>query len=169
MMVFKTVLLGAILVTTQTAFCQRIDSIYAADLVAATRAAKGIQVVNFWSTLCGPCLQEIPYYLTVVDSFKRLGYPVQLTLVSLDFGSYYRTGRVHRFVQQRGWWAAKQLWLNEQYPDEYVPKIDSTWFGALPATQVLNNGSGYGRFYDGSMSHQGLIAALQAAISQPRR
>jgi hypothetical protein len=104
----------------------------------------------------------------VVDSLKRLGYPVQLTLVSLDFGSYYRSGRVHRFVQQRGWWAAKQLWLNEQYPDEYVPKIDSTWFGALPATQVLNNSNGYTKFYDGSMSHQELIVALQAAINQPK-
>ncbi|TAD86500.1 MAG: hypothetical protein EAY75_08110 [Bacteroidetes bacterium] len=169
MRVLKRMAVVLALLVSNAALCQQIDSVDAQQLVRYIKAAKGIEVVNFWSTLCGPCIKEMPYYIAVVDSFKKMGYQVNLTLVSLDFASDYGSKKLHQFVQQRGWWVAKHFWLNEQYPDEYVPKIDSSWFGALPATQVVNNGVGYTQFYDGTMTREALVAALKAAIARPRR
>jgi thiol-disulfide isomerase/thioredoxin len=134
------------LLITAVSFAQPVRTIGATtanDLVHRLDSLPQVQVVNFWSTLCQPCVQEIPYYLTVVDSFRAMGYPVYLSLVSLDFASYFNAGKVHQFVEQKAWWSAQHFWLNEQYPDEYVPKLDSAWFGALPATKIVSNSARY--------------------------
>lgn len=142
---------------------QQIEPINAPALVDRYRAGKGVVVINFWSTWCKPCIDEIPHFIKVYDSLKAKG--VELWLVSQDTRELYQSGKLKAFIGgKKGWDQAKLLWFNETNADYYCPLIDSSWSGVIPATLIINNNKGYSRFIEESMTEAQLVAEIGKAF-----
>jgi len=89
-------------------------------------------VVNFWATWCGPCVQELPYFLEL-DALNR-DKPFRLILVSLDFKKDYLR-KLEPFVRERK--IEKHVIVLEDSRSNYwIDDIDKSWSGAIPATLI---------------------------------
>jgi len=102
-----------------------------------------IQIINFWATWCGPCIQELPL-------FEKLGQErkdVHITLVSLDLDLDANPEKVYKFVERKKI-KSDVLILDEPDPDSWIDKIEKEWSGSLPATIVVNTKTGKRTFID---------------------
>lgn len=131
------------------------------SLLDSLGKADGVIVLNFWSTWCKPCIDELPHFLEVSKTLKADS--VQLWLVSQDTRSLFQSGALKDFVAKKQW-DATHFWLDETDADYYCPLIDKTWSGAIPATLILNSRTGYRAFYEASLSKQALQEAIKKAM-----
>ena len=116
-------------------------------------------VVNFWATFCKPCNEEIPDFIRLADKYKK--QKVKLLLVSLDLPSYVPV-RLPEFIRKNKY-KTNHVWLNETDADRFCPMIDATWSGAIPATIIVNNKTGYRKFVEDQISAEDFETALKAA------
>ena len=119
-----------------------------------------VYVVNFWATFCKPCNEEIPDFIRLVAKYKT--QKVKLLLVSLDLPSYVAV-RLPAFIKKNKY-NTNHVWLNETDADRFCPMIDVKWSGAIPATIIVNNKTGYRKFVEDQISAADFEAALKAAI-----
>jgi thiol-disulfide isomerase/thioredoxin len=119
-----------------------------------------VYVVNFWATFCKPCIAEIPDFIRLVEKYKNK--KVKLLLVSLDLPAYY-PARIAAFAKKNNY-KTTIAWLNETDADRFCPMIDEKWSGAIPATIIVNNKTGYRNFFDDQISAADFEAALKAAM-----
>jgi thiol-disulfide isomerase/thioredoxin len=140
---------------------RRIAATSVVDLVKRYQQPGQVWVVNFWSTWCKPCLEEIPHFVTVANEMKDKG--VKLLLVSQDTRSLYQRGRLDEYVRKKGW-KAEVVWLAETNADYYCPLVDSSWSGVIPATVVTNPQTGFYRFVEDSLTEAQLRAILAEAL-----
>jgi len=117
-------------------------------------------VVNFWATFCKPCNAEIPDFIRIVDKYKSK--KVKLLLVSLDLPSYY-PAKIKAFAKQHNY-KTNIAWLNETDADRFCPMIDAKWSGAIPATIIVNNKTGYRKFFEDQVVADDFEVALKSAI-----
>lgn len=92
-----------------------------------------IHVINFWATWCVPCVKELPY-------FEQLGekYPeVEVVLVSLDFSTKVESSLIP-FIEDNKL-KSEVIMLHDPNGNEWIPKIDKNWSGAIPATLIYKN------------------------------
>jgi thiol-disulfide isomerase/thioredoxin len=157
------VLLSLVLVPLLTGcgHAQTITPVKVEQLVKTYQAAKGVTVINFWSTWCKPCIEEIPHFISLADSLKSKG--VQLLLVSQDTKTIYQNGALKKFVAKKGW-KPKTYWLNETDADHYCPAVDSTWSGVIPVTLIINPVKNYRQFYESALKKEELRAAVEKAL-----
>jgi thiol-disulfide isomerase/thioredoxin len=118
-------------------------------------------VVNFWATFCKPCIEEIPAFISITNRYKSK--KVKLLLVSLDLPSYVAV-RLPAFIKKNNF-KTNHVWLNETDADIFCPKIDAKWSGAIPATIIVNNKTGYKKFAEDQISPEDLEKYLNEAIS----
>ena len=112
-------------------------------------------IVNFWATWCKPCLEELPYFEEINDSLG--GSEVEVILVSLDFPKKLDAQLVP-YVEEHQL-GSRVILLDDPRENIWIPKVDSTWSGALPATLIINK---YRRkFYEKSFDR----ASLKTEIS----
>jgi thiol-disulfide isomerase/thioredoxin len=123
-----------------------------------------VYVVNFWATFCKPCNAEIPDMIRIAKKYE--GQKVKLLLVSLDLPSYY-PARIRQFVKQRNY-HTNLVWLNETNADIFCPMIDKKWSGAIPATIIVNNSTGYKKFVEDEMKGEEFEAIIKSAIARPK-
>ncbi|MDB5232600.1 MAG: hypothetical protein JWN76_3405 [Chitinophagaceae bacterium] len=116
--------------------------------------AKGPLIINFFATWCSPCVHELPYFEKQATEKN-----IQLVLVSLDFPETFPNGI--RSFMTKSKYKSKVLWLADTNADEYCPKIDKTWSGAIPVTIMVNNAKKYRRFYDSQLTEQRLAMELK--------
>ena len=121
-----------------------------------------VYVVNFWATFCKPCVAELPYFISICNKYKD--QKVKLLLVSLDLPDYY-PAKIAAFAKKNNFNTAI-AWLNETNADIFCPMIDKKWSGAIPATIVVNNKSGYKKFVEDEMKPEAFEATLKLAISK---
>jgi thiol-disulfide isomerase/thioredoxin len=121
-----------------------------------------VYVVNFWATFCKPCIAEIPDFIRIVDKYKTK--KVKLLLVSLDLPSYYPV-KIADFAKKNNY-KTNIAWLNETDADRFCPMIDAKWSGAIPATIIVNNKTGYRKFVEDQISGEDFEAALKAAMGE---
>jgi thiol-disulfide isomerase/thioredoxin len=118
-------------------------------------------VVNFWATFCKPCIEEIPDFIRLADKYKK--QKVKLLLVSLDLSSYVAV-RLPAFIKKNNY-KTNHVWLNETDADIFCPMIDAKWSGAIPATIIVNNKTGYRKFFEDQVSPEDFEKYLNEAIS----
>ena len=92
-----------------------------------------IRIVNFWATWCKPCIEELPFFEELNDSLG--GKELEVLLVSLDFRDKLES-QLMPFVAERRL-ESEVLLLDDPYENEWIPRVDSSWSGAIPATLIL--------------------------------
>lgn len=91
-------------------------------------------VINFWATWCKPCVEEMPYFQELHDTYAEKN--LKVLLVSLDLPAELDT-KLKPFIEK--YKLTPQVVLLDD-PDEntWIPKVDNSWSGALPATLIYN-------------------------------
>jgi len=106
-------------------------------------------VVNFWATWCKPCIKELPYFEAIQTKYKD---DVRVVLVSLDFSDKLESQLIP-FVNENALQSQVVL-LDDPYENEWIPKVDSTWSGAIPATLIIKGDKRL--FYEKSFTQEEL-------------
>lgn len=131
------------------------------DLLNYTEQSDSVLVINFWATFCGPCIAELPYFHSITDKYKQ--QKVKLLLVSLDFKESYPK-KIRDFAKKRKY-KAEIVWLNEEKPDDFCPKVDSSWTGSMPATLFINKKTGYRKFVEAEMKPEDLELEIKLVLN----
>ncbi|MEP7236725.1 MAG: redoxin domain-containing protein [Ferruginibacter sp.] len=160
-MIKKLLFLCTFLVLITAAKSQTIAKWKIEDVVKSFSAKNDtVYVVNFWATFCKPCIAEIPDFIALVEKYKK--QKVKLLLVSLDLATYY-PAKIAAFAKKNNY-NTNIVWLNETNADHFCPMIDAKWSGAIPSTIIVNNKTGYRKFFEDQVSPQAFETALQFAI-----
>lgn len=141
---------------------QEIKAYKAEDLMQRIRShPDSFYIVNFWATWCGPCIKELPEFDKLNDYF--IGKPVKILLVSTDFKDHYPR-KLASFIHRRKL-EHEVIWLNETNANEFIPKIEESWGGAIPATLLFFGKNQYKNFFEGSVTAKqiGLLIEKQLA------
>jgi thiol-disulfide isomerase/thioredoxin len=90
-------------------------------------------IINFWATWCIPCVQELPNFEKITDSFKNA--PVKVVLVSLDMKNNVAQS-LPSFIQRKGIHSCV-VYL---HPDgsAWIDAVDKSWDGSLPVTVICS-------------------------------
>lgn len=92
-------------------------------------------VVNFWATWCGPCVKELPYFEKLNSEYKNKN--VEVILVSLDFPHLYEK-KLKPFIKKKQL-KSKVIALDDPDMNSWIPKVDKSWSGSIPATVIYKN------------------------------
>lgn len=158
----KLAVLFLVVMITTTVQSQEIQKVKIKDLVKIIDTSSVPLVVNFWASWCAPCIKEIPWFEKSVDAFKD--QKVKLILVSLDFAEDYPKG-IAAFAKKNNY-KSKIVWLDETNADEFCPKIDEKWDGAIPVTLMVNKKRQYRQFFAQQLPEQRLVQELEKLVGQ---
>lgn len=109
-----------------------------------------IYIINFWATWCGPCVKEIHIFNELQARYA--GKPVKVLLVSVDFKNDYPT-KIEKFIKKKNL-TPEVFWFSETNANEFIPKIEDSWQGSIPATLVLQPGQYFRQFWEGMIQIQ---------------
>lgn len=107
-----------------------------------------VYVYNFWATWCAPCVKELPHFDKVIREYDD---EVKLVLISQD---------EEKTVQDVQVWLDDRMYKAENYllkrgnPNVWMPMIDESWSGAIPATMIKKGNKSV--FFEGKMSEEQL-------------
>lgn len=84
---------------------------------------------NFWATWCKPCVEELPYFVELSNTYKN--EKVKVIFVSLD--SKKNTDKLKSFVDKH---LMNQTVINltDHKYNDWIDKVDVTWSGSIPAS-----------------------------------
>ena len=91
-------------------------------------------VINFWATWCAPCIKELPYFEEALSHYRDSN--VKVILVSLDFPDKLDS-KLIPFIEKHKL-KAEVILLDDPAENTWIPAIDQSWSGALPATLIYN-------------------------------
>lgn len=91
-----------------------------------------VYVINFWATWCAPCVKELPYFEKLNTEYRNKN--VQVLLVSLDFPHLYDS-KLKPFIKKKKL-QSKVIALDDVDMNTWIPKVDETWSGSIPATII---------------------------------
>jgi thiol-disulfide isomerase/thioredoxin len=110
-------------------------------------------VINFWATWCKPCIEELPYFEDLqAENMDK----IKVILVSLDFPDKLES-QLKPFIAEKQL-KSQVVLLDDPYENEWIPKIDSTWSGAIPATLIFNKSKRV--FYERSFTKTSLMEEI---------
>lgn len=107
-----------------------------------------VYVINFWATWCAPCIKELPYFEKLNSEYNN----VEVILVSLDFPHLYES-KLKPFIKEKQL-KSKVIALDDVDMNSWIPKIDKSWSGSLPATVIYKNDER--KFFEQSFNYQEL-------------
>lgn len=107
-------------------------------------------VVNFWATWCVPCVEELPHFEKINEKYKK--DKVKVMLVSLDMFKMVES-KLLPFIKEKQL-KSDVVYLRDPDQNTWLPKVDSTWSGALPATLIYNKDKR--KFYEKSFTYDEL-------------
>ncbi|WP_372753035.1 TlpA disulfide reductase family protein [Mariniflexile sp.] len=94
-----------------------------------------VHVINFWATWCAPCVKELPYFEQLNAEYAHKN--VDVLLVSLDFPHLYES-KLKPFIKNENI-TSKVIALDDVDMNSWIPEVDKTWSGSLPATIIYKN------------------------------
>jgi len=157
----KIIIPAIIFLLSKTLSAQEVSKIKITELEKIITESKEPLIINLWATWCGPCVEELPYFLEEWKDKKEKG--LRLILVSLDFEDDYPE-KIEKFMSRRKI-KPPVMWLNETDADYFCPKIDPRWSGAIPASLFINNTTGYRSFFEGQMSSKEIKKETKSIMS----
>ncbi len=92
-----------------------------------------VLVLNFWSTSCAPCLKEMPHFNKLNAEYRDK--KVKILLVSLEKAKRLDT-HIHPFVKKLAIIPEVVVLTDPNY-NIWTDKINTSWYGALPATLII--------------------------------
>lgn len=116
-------------------------------------------VINFWATWCKPCIEEIPAFNQLHDSYKD--EKVKIILVSLDFGKDYQI-RVKNFTERNSL-KPQIIILDDPNSNAWIDKVSTDWSGALPATIIYTRNKRM--FFEKSFTYEELEEEVKKVYS----
>ena len=90
-------------------------------------------VVNFWATSCPPCIKEMPHFNELEEMYQDEN--LKILLVSLDRAKDLES-RVYPFVEKHAI-SPEVFLLEDQNYSAWTDEVDPSWYGALPATLII--------------------------------
>ncbi len=117
-----------------------------------------LYVVNFWATWCRPCIEELPHFLEVSRSYDKQA-PFQMILVSLDKAELLET-EVAKVITKLHIDNDVYILDDNKRMNYWIPAIDSTWSGAIPATVFYKNGQKL-HFTEGQLTKEELNTIIK--------
>ncbi|TVQ45772.1 MAG: alkyl hydroperoxide reductase [Saprospirales bacterium] len=118
-------------------------------------------IVNFFATWCKPCVDELPYFLELHKNYREEG--LHFILISLDFPQHLES-RLKPFLTENSV-TAEVFLLDDPAANDWIPKVDESWSGAIPATIVCRGGKS--SFYEKTFhSTDELIELIQPYLNQ---
>lgn len=124
------------------------------------RSEDTVYVFNFWATWCAPCVQELYVFDDLAEQYA--GKPVKILMVSLDFRDTYPY-KLQGFVKRKHM-VPTVAWLNETDPNIFIPRIEESWEGSIPATLVIRPGTGR-KFTEGQITYQQLTGIVNRMLA----
>lgn len=109
-----------------------------------------VYVINFWATWCAPCVKELPYFEKLNSEYKNKN--VEVILVSLDFPHLYDK-KLKPFIKDKKL-SSKVIALDDVDMNTWIPKVDESWSGSIPATIIYKNDNR--KFYEQSFTYEEL-------------
>lgn len=111
-------------------------------------------IINFWATWCAPCIKEMPYFEEITKTHDPS--MVEVILVSLDFPKQFET-KLKPFIKKNSI-QSKVLALDDLNMNHWIPQVDESWSGAIPATIIYNKHKR--SFYETSFTKEELNLVL---------
>ena len=118
-----------------------------------------IHVVNFWATWCAPCIKELPYFEQLNVNYANDN--VEVLLVSLDFPRQYESKLKPYLIENKI--KSKVICFDDTDQNTWIPAIDSSWSGALPAPIIYKGDRR--QFYEKSFTYEELEKELKQFLN----
>lgn len=116
-------------------------------------------IINFWATWCAPCVKELPYFEEITKQYQ--GKEVEVILVSLDFPRQFES-KLKPFIVEKNL-QSEVIALNDMDMNTWIPQVDESWSGAIPATLIYRKDKR--QFFEKSFSKQELQTLLKQFIN----
>jgi thiol-disulfide isomerase/thioredoxin len=152
----------AILACANYAGAQQIPAYSADGIIAHTSNKDTLYIINFWATWCAPCVHELPEFNALQKHYANM--PVKILLVSLDFKEDYPY-KLSRFVEKQKL-TPEVAWLSDTDPNVFIPRIDNSWQGSIPATVIVHPGKGFKKFIEGAITGRQVSAIVDKVLAQ---
>jgi thiol-disulfide isomerase/thioredoxin len=98
-----------------------------------TNDAGKLRLVNFWSTTCGPCLEEMPDLVEIHRMYRHRKF--EMVTVSLNFPD--EKPAVEKLLQKFQC-SSRNLIMGTTDRYKFVAAFDKDWDGAIPLTVLFN-------------------------------
>ncbi len=139
------------------AFSQHIPAMSIDDVIKRSSSKDTIYIINFWATWCAPCVEELPVFNKLQKRYADK--PIKVLLVSLDFKQDYPL-KLNTFLQRKNV-LPDVIWLSDSNPNIFVPKVDNTWEGSIPATVVVRPATGDKIFIEGQVTEKQITGIIE--------
>lgn len=118
-----------------------------------------VYVVNFWATWCAPCVNEIPHFERLPQTYGS--EKVKVLMVSLDFPNEVES-RLIPFIEEHNM-QNEVILLNDPDANSWIPKVDKDWTGAIPATLIFDKNSSM--FFQREFSFEALADIVKGFLA----
>jgi thiol-disulfide isomerase/thioredoxin len=156
----KRSLVAFLLLLSSGAIAQNIQAMSMDEIIRKNSSKDTVYIINFWATWCAPCVQELPEFNDLKARYE--GKNVKVLLVSLDFKEDYPM-KLGTFLQRKRI-TPEVVWLTDTNPNEFIPKVDNSWGGSIPATLIIHTGSGFKKFIEGQVSEKQVNGIVKKLI-----
>ncbi len=112
-----------------------IDAAGVAKLLKQTGPRPKLTVINVWATWCGPCVAELPEFVTMNRMYR--GRPFRLVTISLDDPE--KQADALRVLKENHVAAANYVFKSSDR-DAFAEALDKEWPGPVPYTLVVAPG-----------------------------
>lgn len=117
-----------------------------------------VYVVNFMATWCGPCKEEIPYFVRLDNELRDKNF--KMLFVSLDMPTPTNSSLM-RFIENNNI-KAEVVLLDDPDFNSWIDRVDDSWKGSIPATLVYYRG--YRKFTEGSLNYSSLARMTRGGL-----